>query len=378
MALKIGATSKLGRLLHIATSLDVGGAQTMLVELASAKPGLADITVVASLLPGGFHVDGLRGAGIPVIEFDFRPWFRAPLEILRLTRFIREFRPDVVQGWLYHGDLAAQLALVLSGRRRATGLAWSIRVSDLELSLYGRALRLIVKICAVLSSFPDVIIANSVAGARAHRALGYRPKRVEVISNGIDVERFKPDPAVRAEVRRELNIADGAIVLAHVARVDPAKDHPCFLAAMSQNLHLEALLIGAGTEHLPAAPNLHRLGRRADVPRLMAAADFIISSSASEGFSNALAEGMACGLPAIATNVGAAASIVGDTGLVVPAGDPTALAHGICALASESKSRRLERSVAARARIIGEFSLGRAIQQFDEAYRRLVSEISRL
>ena len=100
-------------------------------------------------------------------------------------------------------------------------------------------------------------------------------------------------------MRSELGIPEDATVLAHVARVDPMKDHGSFLAAMKELPDLFALLVGAGTENLPAAGNVLRLGRRHDVARLFAAADFAVSSSGfGEGFSNALAEGMACGLPA--------------------------------------------------------------------------------
>src|SRR5262249_57032872 len=112
-------------------------------------------------------------------------------------------------------------------------------------------------------------------------------------------------------------------VLAHVGRVDAMKDHGSFLGAMAELPNFSAVLIGAGTENLPAAPNVLRLGRRHDVARLFAAADFAVSSSRrGEGFSNVLAEGMACGLPAVATDVGDAKLIVGDTGLVVPPESP--------------------------------------------------------
>ena len=114
------------------------------------------------------------------------------------------------------------------------------------------------------------------------------------------------------------------------------KDQATFLAAMTQLPDLFALLVGAGTETLAATHNVVRLGRRNDVPRLFAAADFVVSSSRfGEGFSNALGEGMACGLPAVATDVGDAKLIVGDTGLVVPPGDPHALAAAIRTLAGE-------------------------------------------
>ena len=146
-----------------------------------------------------------------------------------------------------------------------------------------------------------------------------------MIANGIDVDRFKPDAAACAAVRSELGLAAEAIVLAHVARVDPMKDHHSFLAAMAELPELRALLIGAGTDILPEAHNVIRLGRRNDVARLLAGADIIVSSSAfGEGFSNAIAEGMACGLPAVATAVGDVGAIVADTGIIVPPRAPQA------------------------------------------------------
>ncbi len=177
---------------------------------------------------------------------------------------------------------------------------------------------------------------------------------------------------MRAAVRGELGIADDAILLAHVARVDPMKDHESFFAAMAQLPDLRALLIGAGTENLPEASNILRLGRRADVARLLAASDIVVSSSAfGEGFSNALAEGMACGLPAVATDVGDAGAIVGDTGLIVPARDPLALAGALRTLAQEPAAARAERGRRARARIVENFAMARAVARFAELYASL-------
>src|SRR5262249_19219028 len=157
---------------------------------------------------------------------------------------------------------------------------------------------------------------------------------VEAVANGIDVDEFRPDAAARRAVRTELGIADDTIVLAHVASVDAMKDHGRFLVAMARLPDLSAILVGAGTDNLPARPNVLRLPRRQDVARLFAAEDFVVSSSRrGEGFSNVLAEGMACGLPAVATDVGDAKLIVADTGLVVPPESPDALAAAIRTLA---------------------------------------------
>ncbi len=170
-----------------------------------------------------------------------------------------------------------------------------------------------------------------------------------------------------------MGLGDNAIVLAHIARVDPMKDHESFLRAMAKLPEFRALLIGAGTETLPPAANILRLDRRDDVPRLLAAADFIVSSSAfGEGFSNAIAEGMACGLPAVATDVGDAREIVGDIGLVVPPRDPAALAAAIRTLAGESAQARAARARRARDRIGARFPLDRAVENFRALYGRIV------
>jgi glycosyltransferase involved in cell wall biosynthesis len=273
---------------------------------------------------------------------------------------------------MYHGDIVAWLALALSGQRARTRLVWSIRCSDLDFRHYSTRLRLIVRACAILSGRPDVVTANSEAGMRSHRALGYQPRRSEILPNGFDTVAFRPDADARSCVRHELGIAQDAILLAHVARVDPMKDHPGFLAAMTTLPDVRALVVGLGTDLLKPAPNLHLLGRRADVARLFAAADFVVSSSAfGEGFSNVLAEGMACGLPAIATDVGDARLIVGDTGLIVPPRDPSALATAIKALAAEPVEHRRQRSARARARIASHFSIGQGQQRFAELYDSL-------
>ncbi len=229
-----------------------------------------------------------------------------------------------------------------------------------------------MKACALLSRLPDLVTANSAAGLRTHLGYGYRPRRAEIVPNGVDTQRFRPDASLRAAARRELGIPAEAIVVAHVARVNPMKDHDGFLAAMAELPDLRALLIGTDTERLPDRPNLLRLGGRDDVERLLPAADLIVSSSAfGEGFSNALAEGMACGLPAVSTDVGDAALIVGDAGAVVPPRDPRALAAAIRAVAGEGPAAHAERAQRARARIVEAFSLEKSVARWSGIYASL-------
>jgi len=99
----------------------------------------------------------------------------------------------------------------------------------------------------------------------------------------------------------------------------------------------------------------------------------VSSSRFGEGFSNVLAEGMACGLPAVATDVGDAKLIVGDTGVIVPPESPDALAAAIRTLAAESALRRAERGSKARARIVENFAMPHAVQGYVDLYESLGS-----
>ena len=170
-------------------------------------------------------------------------------------------------------------------------------------------------------------------------------------------------------MRAELGIANDAVVVLHVARVDAMKDHGNFLAAMAQLPQAIGVMVGAGTPDLAAPPNVRALGARRDIARLYAAGDIVASSSAfGEGFSNVIAEGMSAGLVPVATDVGDARRIVGDSGWVVPPREAQALAAAIGEAAALPAPERASRGLAARARIATNFTLTKAAEDFARLY----------
>ena len=374
--------------MHVVTSLDVGGAETVLARLAAGDAAGAVSHSVVSLKPGGALRARLEAGGIPVRDLGIERNRDAPGGLLRLAAAIRDARPTVVHSWLYHADLLATLALALSGRRRATHLIWGVRCSDMDMSRYARGSRLVLTLLPRLSRRADLVLCNAEAGRAAHRRLGYRPVRWRVVPNGVDAERFRPRPDERAAVRVELGLGDEHFVVGMCARVDPMKDHAAFVkaAAAFAGTAPEArfVLIGAGTgepgsalERKIAAAGLSgrfvRLGLREDIPRLHAAFDVAALSSAfGEGFPNVLAEAMACGVPCAATDSGDSAAIVGGTGLVVPPGDPEALAAAWTQLRSEGRDALAARGAEARRRIAERYSLAAMI----DAYRTLYGELA--
>jgi Glycosyltransferase Family 4 len=137
------------KILYVTTDPFIGGgAEGMLTRMATAQPRLADEITVVRVRSGHSDADELRTAGVAVVELDFGTMGGIVSGLRRLAALIAESRPDIVQGWMYHGDLAAAIALALSGRRRDTRLVWSIRCSDLDFTRYRVGLRLVAKACA--------------------------------------------------------------------------------------------------------------------------------------------------------------------------------------------------------------------------------------
>lgn len=359
------------RVLHVIAGLETGGAETMLAALVMAKPPGLSQSVVA-MVPGGTQAGRIAAAGVPLSSLGMRRGRPDPTALLRLARLIGAERPHIVQSWMYHADIAATLALSLAGLRGTVRHACNLRCSDMAGRAYGAMFRVVRRAWLLLAPRADLVLANSEAGLAHHVELGLRARATRIIANGIDTDRFRPDGDARGRIRRELGLAPDARVVVHVARVDPMKDHPTLLAAMDRVPEAVLLLVGKGTERLAAPPRVLGLGERGDVPAVLAAGDLAVSSSAfGEGFSNALAESMAAGLPAVASAVGDARRILGDTGLVVAPGDPAALAAAIRRLLDENPEARQARAAAARDRIRQHFGIAHCVAQFVETYRDL-------
>lgn len=346
------------RVLHVITGLGLGGAETMLAKLIEATPAVAH--TVAPLTAAADLAPRLARGGARVVPMGLRSAATLPAGLLRLAQLIRAVRPDVIQSWLYHADLAATLARGLALSRAP--LVWSLRCSDMDLARYAPAMRWVVRALARLSHVPAAVVANSESGLAWHRHLGWRPRRAEVIPNGFETDRFRPDPRARGRLLALVGWPNEAVIVGMVARVDPMKDHAGFLEAVRRGPPvLRAVLVGRGTEALAIPPELAgrvvALGARADVAALMPGFDIAcLASRFGEGFPNVLGEAMACGVACVATDVGDAAAILGEAGMVVPRGDAAALAAALAALAADP-ARRRALGQAGRVRVLAHYAL---------------------
>jgi glycosyltransferase involved in cell wall biosynthesis len=375
------------RVLHIITGpLGVGGAEVMLHRLLAASNREEMSHEVLSLTELGVVADRIRELGIRTHALGMarnRLRIPDPFKWLRLTDHIRRSRPDVVQTWLYHADLIGGLSARVAG---GTRIYWGIHNSTLNTTLTRRTTRWTVAVCARVSRWvPDAIVTVSRASRELHVAAGYDPRKFVFIPNGFDLTTFRPDPDARREIRESLGLSERHVAIGLMARFDPQKDHLNFIraAALLARRAPEArfLLCGEGvTADNPelAGPIAQHglldrfvlLGLRSDMPRVLNALDVCsLSSAFGEAFPLVIGEAMACGVPAVVTDLGDCATLVGDTGRVVPPRDPEALSAAWEALVGLGAVERRRMGVAARARIDAEFSLPRVTEAYAALYR---------
>src|SRR5262249_7487906 len=154
-------------------------------------------------------------------------------------------------------------------------------------------------------------------------------------------------------------------------------DHATFLQVAAAMPEVCFAAIGQGTESLRCPANVKRLGVRLDMPALYAAADCLISTSLfGEGFSNVIAEAVASEIAVVATDVGDAREILGDSGFVVPPGSAAAIIHALRSALRENPDQRRQSAHARRERLASRFSVARAVTSFDALYAGGVSALA--
>jgi len=362
-------------ILFLARSLVRGGAERQLVVLAKGLARRGHAVAVAVFFGCGAYESELAGAGVRVIHLGKKGRWDVLSFLTRLVRLLRKERPAVMHSYLGVPNI---LATALKPLLQGTRIIWGVRASNMDLSRYDWLSRLSYALERRLARFADRIIANSHAGKRHAVANGFPENKIVVIPNGIDTEYFRFDPGGRRQVRSAWGLGEDEILVGLVARLDPMKDHPTFLEAASRIAHehhdVRFVCVGDGPvayaealKQQAAALGLTKqliwAGSRDNMPAVYSALDLSSSSSSfGEGFSNTIAEAMACGVPCVVTDVGDAKQIVGVTGFVVEPGNPAALASAWQVALEAGDADKAWWSQRAREHIIEHFSLERLLE----------------
>lgn len=375
------------RVLHIVSSGGVAASlqQTLFMPLLTRMPKARVKAQVVCLAPGAVPAAVLRQNGIPVHDvalsrsgFLLRGW-------QDLLRAAKHFRPDVIQAWGHTAQIAS--VAIRSRCDWKPRLVWSVASTTPLARDAGLIDRQKLKLAAKLSAKVDRIVYASEAGASQHRRVGFPDGGHMSVPPGIDATRFKVDFAVRRKVREQLELESDAFVIGMVAPFQPESDHVTFFKAIGElikaNPKITVVLAGHGVQKGNAplmalvgggtlGTRTQLLGEWSDVASLFNACDIVCSSALNDGSRMTLVMAMLCGIPCVATGMGAQGEVLGQHGIAIEPGSPAAFIKGITRVMQLTPEKRAQMAQGARKHALQNYVYVHSLQKYLQLYGDLV------
>lgn len=364
------------RVLHVIATLDPAGAETQMAHLCRRVDRSEFLPAVCCLTRGGPLEQSLRSDAVRVDVLHKRGHWDVSV-MGGLLRVIRRFRPHILHTWLPTANTLGRIAGLAAG---VPVLIASERAADVWKGWFRRWTD------RVLALRTDLIITNAeaVKGFLVRR-IGLPKGIIGVIPNGLEIVDF--DAALRQGPTAPLPVRSHGPVVGTVARLEPQKGITYLIDAFRQlppdMAHVRLWVIGAGVEEsrlrnqaaaAGLAGRIHFLGHRSDVPGIMARLDLFVLPSLWEGLPNVVLEAMAARRAVVATAVDGTPEAVaqGETGLLVPPADASALAGAMASLLRDH-ARRTAFGEAGRRRVEKAFSMRRMVSETQAVYRQALA-----
>jgi glycosyltransferase involved in cell wall biosynthesis len=375
------------RVLHIVSSGGVPASlqQTLFMPLLTRMPKARVKAQVACLAPDVVPAAVLRQNGIPVHDvalsrrrFSLRGW-------QELLQAAKQFRPDVIQAWGHTAQIAS--VAIRSRCEWKPRLVWSVANTAPLARNAGLIDRRKLELAAKLAAKADRIVYASEAGASQHRRAGFPDGGHMSVPPGIDATRFKVDFTARSKVREQLELGSDAFVIGMVAPFQPEYDHATFFKAIGElikgNPNIAVVLAGHGVQKgngpLMALVGGGTLGTRtqllgewSDVASLFNACDLVCSSALNDSSRMMLVMAMLCGIPCVATGMGAQGEVIGQHGIAIESGSPTAFIKGITRVMQLTPEKRAQMAQGARKHALQNYVYVRSLQKYLQLYSDLV------
>lgn len=363
------------RVLQVINSLAVAGAEMLLVEVVRRLKQRGVTSDVYTLKRVGSPLEQtLVDEGVRLYGLSARSVY-SPGHVLPLVRHLHQKRYEVIHVHLYPAQLWLAVAAVVSRtrtplvttehntyNRRRKWYFWPI-----DRWMYGQ--------------YHRVICISEATRDSLNKWMPAMTKRLDVVWNGISLERFQSAKGYRKE---EVIGVDAPLVLS-VGRLERQKDMQTLVRAVAELKGVHLAITGEGPERADLQAlidregmrgRVHLLGRRLDIPQLLKTADVYAQSSLWEGFGIAAVEAMASGLPVVASCVPGLADVVGDAGVLVEPANPKAFAEQIRRVITDTKLRRvLSERASHRAQL---FSIDRTVEGILRVYEQVTGERSRI
>ncbi|MDG1003447.1 MAG: glycosyltransferase [Emcibacteraceae bacterium] len=349
------------KIVFLTPGIQTGGAERQLAYLAKGLMALNFDVLVISLTSVERQNHLLDFNEINVVQLDFKKNINLLFSMHKLRKIIKNFSPDIVQGWMYSGNIVATICSFGMG----VDLYHSLRASNMDLRRYGFKIWLNGK----LAAFAKAVIVNSSSGIQFHQRVGFSNRKMCVVFNGINTKQFKPNKKSRHAIRERLSIRDTETVVVYAARVDPMKGHEKVIKIAMLCPNIKFILVGQGTERLGSLDNVIKLGLIQDMNSIYCASDGLLSlSNFGEGFPNVIGEAMACGVPVLANDVGDSWHVMGGLGCLLEGGSLEQVANEIKLFFKTKAGRPSQHEIINRIR--NDFSDTGMVESFRRIYLR--------
>jgi len=370
------------RVLHVIDSLDLGGAQVVLLNLLKNANRDRYSLEVACLHGRGVYFNRLQAVGTPVWSLSFHHYF--PSYTLGLAALMLARRYDVVHCHLLAANVIAKpLAAMCRVPVRINHDHCNDKLTD------PRRWSLPADTWANRFSTHVIAVSESTrAFVEIHE--GVERGRTSTIHNGIDCEEYRPRPDQRSEKRRRWGLAEDAFVVAGIGRLTFQKNFGLFLeiAAKVRKQHPQAVFVIAGTGEenealraraasLGLGESVRFLGYVAEMTELYPAVDLLLLTSRYEGLPITILEAMAAGVPIVAANLDGIAEVLDDAvdAALVSPGDELGFASAV-AEAIEQPERAVARAERALVKVRSELSAERMTRSVEEIYERYLPSLA--
>lgn len=346
------------KILFITSGMQTGGAERQLVLLAAGMRDRGHRVTILSLSTISDQKSVIDCGSLPVLTISLRKSVFLLCDIAALLLAAKRVKPDIIQGWMYTGNIISSLVATFLRKPHLH----SLRASNMDTNRY----RLQMRLNAFLSPLPKKIVANSHAGKNFHETSQIKKTKIAVIGNAIDTNYFKPDRRSTDIMRKKLNIPREKTVILYVARLDPMKAHNVVIQLAKVLQDTCFIFSGKGTDEISLPSNIIGLGIVPEMPALYNAADLLVNfSHFGEGFPNVICEALACGVPVLANDVGDTRRIIGDEFTVDEMGI-SHLANKVHAIFEDEKLD--DKIVSLRRKIIEMCSIHKMLDNYEKLY----------
>ena len=371
------------KILFIINSLEVGGAEVFLEDLAAQLSQEYNLEIV-TLNSIGAIGHNMLNQGFKIKNFNFNTSYFPLLNFLLLFQYIRKSNPDIVHTWMYHSNFIGGSAAFFAGIKK---IIWSIHAFNISQGLLKRRTIFLAKFSALLARFiPNKIIFCSKESMNIHRDMRYPIKKLVTIPNAVNVQKFIFSESQRASIRKELNLSESNYLIGMIGRYDPQKNQAGFIEAASvvhkNNPNTYFFIAGRGVDannknlvelisKLELEKNVYLLGERDDVASLLSAADIFALPSYGEAFPISLCEAMSCSVACVASDVGDVKYILGNYKYIIPPGSRIDLANSISEIISLGAVQRKDIGLELRKRVTQNFTIEAIAKIYANFYNQI-------